>query len=157
MEIITQTTNPKAFTAIDELSFSMLKIKLMDKDEGEGWTYQECERIEWKYKMFLKLIYLYPKENIVPDKEIDIFWHYHILDTRDYIAVTNRIFGSYIHHYPYFGLNGEDDKKDLLSCFTKTESLFKKHFGFSLTNTNSVCSSGDDGGDSSTCASRCRY
>lgn len=157
MGVTAQITDHKAFRDIDELSFSMLKVKLMNKDEGEGWSYQECERIEWKYKMFLKLIYLYPNETIVPDKEIDTFWHYHILDTKDYIAVTNRIFGHYIHHYPYFGLSGEEDKEKLLDCFSKTQTLLKKHFGYTLIQTNSGCNSGDDGGDSSTCASRCKY
>jgi hypothetical protein len=145
--------NNISINLIDELDFSMLKLKLMDKEEGENWTYQMCENAEWKYKMFLKLIYLYPNESIVPDLEIDKFWHYHILDTRDYISVTSKIFGKYIHHNPYFGFNGEDSRIELNKCFQKTQNLFKKHFGFSVSNLNSDC--GND--NSSTCISSCRH
>lgn len=154
METLEITNNQKAFKEIDELNFSMLKLKLMDKEEGESWTYEECDNAEWKYKMFLKLILLYPKEKIVPDKEVDTFWHYHILDTKDYIRVTNKIFGYYVHHNPYFGLNG--NSSELSISFKKTIELYKKHFGTSyVTASMSSCTDGDDSGDSSTCSSRC--
>lgn len=153
MKITERTYDITAISQIDELNFAMLKLKLMDKEEGENWTCEMCDNAEWKYKMFLKLIYLYPCESIVPDKEIDKFWHYHILDTRDYIEMTIRIFGKYIHHYPYFGLNSEADKIELQKCFQKTQNLFEKHFGYSLLNANGCNSDGDD---SSTCSSSCR-
>lgn len=86
---------------IKNLNFSMLKMKLGDTEEGEGWNNLQCDEAEKEYKLFLQLLYWYPKEKIVPTKNIDTFWHYHILDTRDYIEVTHRIFGEYIHHYPY--------------------------------------------------------
>lgn len=157
MKILEKIIEQKTLIEIEQLNFQMLKMKLMDKDDGEGWTYQECENAEWKYKMFLKLIYLYPNESVVPDREMDKFWHYHILDTRDYITITSKIFGKYIHHYPYFGLNGAEGKQDLKNCFDRTQTLLKKHFNFSLKTQSSSCTSGDDdGSDSSTCASRCR-
>lgn len=156
MEATEVTIHSKTLNEIDNLNFSMLKLKLMDKDEGENWTYSKCDNAEWKYKMFLKLIYLYPQEKIVPDKEIDKFWHYHILDTRDYIKVTNKIFGRYLHHNPYFGLKDGEDRIELHICFQKTQELYKKHFGIYISNNNSVCTDGgDDSGDSSTCSSRC--
>lgn len=38
-------------------------------------------------------------EHAVSD-EIDLFWHTHILYTRQYIDFCDRVFGEYIHHDP---------------------------------------------------------
>ena len=41
-----------------------------------------------------------------PGREVDIVWHYHILDTEAYIRDTAQIFGRYLHHPPDFGPMG---------------------------------------------------
>jgi hypothetical protein len=66
---------------------------------------------------------------VVPSKEIDIFWHTHILDTQKYMSDCENLFGKYIHHFPYFGMRGEKDRRHLEKAFCETEKLFLLHFG----------------------------
>lgn len=156
VELKTRTSRDTNYllTEIDNLDFHLLKIKLQDNDDGEGWTLQQCNEAEVLYKRFLKLILLYPKEKLVPNKAIDTFWHYHILDTRHYIKTTEGIFGEYIHHYPYLGLFGEDDRKKLTQSFNNTLELYRNTFNEELSQTDfSKCD--NDGGGESTCAGRC--
>lgn len=129
----TKTVLPNAsFVAeIDRLDLTMVKHKLclpMDK-EGKGWTKEDADLVAVWYRRFLTLNAMYPLKSIVPTKRIDEMWHAHILDTRAYIADCQSIFGEYLHHFPYFGLRGEDDAKDLADSFTETCGLFIKHFG----------------------------
>lgn len=160
MELIAVETKTKnratdfRILEIDNLDFHLLKMKLQDCEDGEGWTLQQCENAEFLYKRFLKLILLFPKEKLVPSKVVDTFWHYHILDTRHYIKTTERIFGEYIHHYPYLGLSGIDDRKNLTDLFNQTLKLYRNTFNEELSQTDfSKCD--NDGGGESTCAGRC--
>lgn len=141
------------FNQIDSLDFELLKLKLKDSEEGEGWNSYQCDLAEMLYKRFLKLIYLYPKHRLVPSKTIDKFWHYHILDTRSYIKSTKEIFGVYIHHYPYLGLLGGDDVIELNMLFKKTLKLYLKTFNEPLI--EGISSKCDSGGGGSNCAGRC--
>ena len=117
----------KRRTEIDSIDFSLLKLKLRDKKEGEGWVEEKCDMIEREYKRFLQLILRYPDQYFVPSMEIDIFWHYHILDTHHYVDFTQRIFGKYLHHYPYMGLF-EQDQQELLQLFCQTKKLYTQEF-----------------------------
>ena len=117
---------------IDRLNLDILKLKLTHKEEGPGWNTRKFKTVEKQYKNFLKLILLYPTASIVPTKEIDTFWHYHILDTQKYFKDSNTIFGTYLHHFPYFGLRDKKDKRNLENAFEQTINLYKTHFGSSL-------------------------
>jgi hypothetical protein len=52
-----------------------------------------CTAIEREYRRFLVLNMLYPFESIVPCREVDKFWHAHILDTAAYRVDCERVFG----------------------------------------------------------------
>jgi hypothetical protein len=132
------------------LNFSMIKMKLGHQEDGVGWNNEECNIAEMQYKRFLTLLKLYPSKSIVPNKTMDTFWHYHILDTRKYHKDSSNIFGEYLHHFPYFGLRGDEDKQNLNDAFEETKVLFRLHFGFEMNSTNSTC---DQGGGN--CVSSC--
>ncbi|WP_192822779.1 hypothetical protein [Rufibacter sp. LB8] len=119
----------KALLLLEEVDFSMLKLKLQDAEEGLGWTPEECDSAEQDYKRFLALKYVYPQEEIVPNQVVDKFWHYHILDTQAYAQDCERVFGYFVHHFPYFGMRGEQDMRDLHTAFADTTALYKNHFG----------------------------
>lgn len=114
---------------IAAIDLEMIKMKMSLPDEGEGWTNEQCEDAEIEYKRFLHLNKLFQKAAIVPTDIIDTMWHYHILDTRAYCADSEVVFGGYFHHFPYFGLRGDQDKKNLLDSFEKTKELYEKTFG----------------------------
>jgi hypothetical protein len=113
----------------DQLDLTMVKIKLSDPDEGLGWTAKYCERVEREYRRYLALTSAYPDEAIVPSKIVDSFWHYHILDTQAYAEDCERIFGFFLHHYPYFGMRGAADAQALGDAYDQTLRYYELHFG----------------------------
>lgn len=111
------------------LDLGMIKLKLQDKEEGQGWDADQCDETETEYKRFLALKRNYPNKEIVPNGPVDKFWHQHILDTAKYSEDCTDLFGYFLHHYPYFGMNGEQDAKNLVDAFEDTKALYKLHFG----------------------------
>jgi hypothetical protein len=134
---------------IDALDLEPIKFKLMNPEEGNGWTLELCDEVEIEYKKYLKLCYLYPNQAIVPSRQQDKMWHTHILDTRKYLEDCQSTFGYFVHHYPYFGERSKDDKQDLNQSFKVTQFLNNSHFGISNTKNslesskcNTVCGDG---------------
>ena len=110
------------------VDFTMIKLKLMDKEEGQGWSAEQCSEAEKEYKRFLGLKRAYPEKDIVPNKMVDSFWHQHILDTEKYAQDCELLFNRFMHHYPYFGMNGDQDAQNLVDAFEETKILYKRHF-----------------------------
>lgn len=117
--------------AVAAIDLEMVKMKIREPSEEVGWTIDQCEDAEVEYKRYLTLClrYRYPKHSVVPNKIMDTMWHYHILDTRAYVKDSERVFGGYFHHYPYFGLRGEEDARRLKTAFGKTKDLYEREFG----------------------------
>jgi hypothetical protein len=113
---------------INAVDFTMVKLKLQDKEEGYGWSVALCNEAEIEYKKFLALKRTYPEKDIVPNKLTDQFWHQHILDTQKYAEDCDLIFGYFMHHFPYFGMKDEQDMQNLLDAFEETQQLHKLHF-----------------------------
>jgi hypothetical protein len=76
----------------------------------------------------------YPGGNFAPPEEVDDFWHGHILDTRRYFNDCQVIFGQYLHHFPYFGMRGQDDRASLEEAFINLQRVYKAEFGDWLRN-----------------------
>ncbi len=121
-----------AMELINTIDLSMVKMKLMDKEEGEGWDDEFASFAEKRYRRFLCLQILYPEKSIVPTKDIDTFWHQHILDTRAYANDCERVFGEFLHHFPYFGMRDEEDAQDLLDSFEESKIIYTRHFNEDL-------------------------
>lgn len=119
-----------AIRRVDELDFKMLKRKLV---EEKGWTAEMCDEVEDLYRKFLALNVRYPDRKICPTGSIDEFWHAHILDTRAYAADCQHLFGQMLHHFPYFGMRGPDDRADLEQAFSASVDLFIIHYGIDPT------------------------
>lgn len=117
---------------IASIDMEMVKMKMQETDEGADWSMEQCESGEIEYKRFLHMNLMFPKTAIVPNKIMDTVWHYHILDTRAYCKDSERVFGGYFHHFPYFGMRGAEDKQNLEASFGKTKELYLKAFGESM-------------------------
>ena len=130
------TLIPLNFTQVDNnihplvklLNFEKLKWKLTKSLEAT-WSIKLCEFAESEYCKFLTLKKLHPKVALVPSKIVDKFWHEHILDTKAYADDCNKVFGHFIHHYPYFGLTEQENEQVLESGFLLTKKLYLHHFG----------------------------
>ena len=116
---------------IAALDLEMVKMKLAEPDEGAGWTAEQCEDAEVEYKRYLTLCRKFPApaHSVVPNKIMDTMWHYHILDTRAYCRDSDKVFGGYFHHFPYFGMRGDEDERDLIGAFGETKRRYEKAFG----------------------------
>jgi len=124
-----QKTPEQIVEAVFALDLDPIKFKLMDADEGYGWTRAEADRHELEYKRFLALVAKYPEEAIVPDKNVDKFWHGHILDTMKYAEDCRNVFGYFLHHFPYFGMRDEEDAANLAKASGRTQELYRQEFG----------------------------
>lgn len=153
------TTIKRKLGLVQSLNFTQLKSKLRKPEEGKGLTVKQANQAEKLYKQFLCLLVLHPEKQIVPNRIIDHFWHAHILDTRRYHADCEKIFGYYVHHYPYFGLRGKQDAKNLQNSFKETNELWVAEFGKPLNVLKAVgCTSAcrsNDGKKSSLCGATC--
>lgn len=112
---------------VAEIDLEMVKMKLRENDEGLGWSEEQCDSAEVEYKRYWNLCLQYGK-GIVPNKIMDQMWHYHILDTKAYHKDSEKVFGGYMHHYPYFGMRGEEDAADLKNSFERTKDLYLELF-----------------------------
>lgn len=115
--------------AIQALDLEPIKVKLMDADEGQGWTLECVNEMEVAYKRFLTLLVTHPETPIAPSKDIDKFWHGHILDTMKYAEDCENVFGYFLHHFPYFGMRGEQDAAALKEAGEATARLYERDFG----------------------------
>lgn len=113
---------------IAEIDLGMVKRKLQDADEGLGWTPAQCESAELEYKRYLELCRQHGP-GMVPNKIIDAIWHFHILDTRAYARDCAAVFGHFLHHFPYFGMRGDEDRAALERAFGRTQDLYAAAFG----------------------------
>ncbi len=111
------------------LDLEPIKFLLVQPETGPGWSIEQVQVQETWYRRFLYLVCLHPEKTIVPTRDIDTFWHIHILDSRKYMADCETLFGRYFHHFPYFGLRGEADKQRMQKAFDETDALFQKQFG----------------------------
>ena len=125
--------------AIQSLHLDCIKLKLMDAEEGQGWSREYADRMELAYRRFLTLMAKYPEETIAPTKDVDKFWHGHILDTMKYAEDCENVFGYFLHHFPYFGMRGEEDAKNLTAAAENMHSLYEREFGEPLAEGAAFC------------------
>jgi hypothetical protein len=115
-----------ALARVAKLDFTILKRKL---GEEKDWSPEYQSEVEGLYRQFLALNIVYPDRKICPTGPIDEFWHAHILDTRAYERDCEFLFGSFLHHFPYFGMRGSEDRTALQTAFDESRALFIRHFG----------------------------
>lgn len=113
---------------IHAIDLAPIKVKLMDKEEGHGWSREYADQIEIEYKRFLTLLVKYPEASIAPSKDVDKFWHGHILDTLKYAEDCNHVFGYFLHHFPYFGMRGDEDAANLAAAAATMNRLYRQEF-----------------------------
>lgn len=132
--LVSQEAIDAAMKIIDRIDFSKINDKL---ETYYNWDKKKVLIINDLYKKFLALHVSYPNVTIAPSEILDEYWHMHILDTIAYHKDCETIFGRYLHHYPYFGLEGDSDKLD--DAFGVTKRLFAIHFNTNLVGDKHPC------------------
>jgi hypothetical protein len=127
------TTKPvqDVIAAILALDLESVKSRVMDAEVGKGWSQEYADSIEAAYKNYLTMLAKYQDdaEDILLSKDVDEFWHTHILQTMKYADDCQRVFGTFIHHNPHVGQRTQVvlDKRDQLA--EKTRQLYQREFG----------------------------
>lgn len=93
------------------------------------WTHLDAVACSRLYKNFLLLKRKHMEVNLVPTREIDEFWHNHILYTKKYTQDCLKIFGHYLHHEP---ASPADNPEKLINEFLITKKLYLEEFKISL-------------------------
>ncbi len=121
----------EAMDIVKNWEFSLTKQKLCEIDYA-GWSAERAEKAEQDYKKYLVLTKICEGFQPVPNGDIDRFWHEHILDTRRYKDDCEAFFGYFLHHYPYFGMRGEEDNENWMQSAEYSNFLWKQAFAEEL-------------------------
>jgi hypothetical protein len=113
-----------------DLTAVKAKLSLPPSRGGHSWTAERADAAATKYKKWLLLQRKCEDALMSPGSEVDHMWHFHILDTRAYIRDTARIFGHYLHHYPYFGMT--EGMAKISEIFETTRRLYRAEYGEDL-------------------------
>ena len=126
------TTKPEheVISAIHALDLESVKARLMDEELGEGWTREYADSIEQAYKTYLTMLVKYQDhaESIMLAKDVDEFWHTHILQTLKYSDDCQRVFGAYLHHNPHVGPRTAAVLAEREALAEKTRRLYEREF-----------------------------
>jgi hypothetical protein len=129
----------EAIQLVNQLDFTDQNATLISY---YGWDKDKVLATEAFYRKWLVLHKVYDQDIVLaPNKQLDDYWHFHILDTQKYMKDCDYVFGSYLHHYPYFGIGDAEAKKDLDVAFQLSRDLFMKHFGHDLIGNANRCAS----------------
>lgn len=112
---------------LEQLDLDYLVEKMCDESYPmPRWTESDARTGIEFYKNFLLLNFLHRGTPLVPTREIDEFWHNHILHTREYMRDCDAIFGHYLHHRP--AVPGKDTAS-LARDYQRTKELYLAEFG----------------------------
>ena len=116
------------FALIAALDLNPIKTKLIHVESGEAWPLERAEAVEIEYRRFLYLLKAFPKVEMAPLKDVDTFWHYHILDTMKYARDCEQVFGYFQHHHPNLGMEGENGGEMLQQAGERMRELYQATF-----------------------------
>lgn len=119
---------PDDFSVIAALELGSIKNNLMHV-KGKGWSLERASAVEREYRRFLYLMKKFPNESTAPPIDVDTFWHYHILDTVKYADDCERVFGYFLHHFPYVGMRGKEDEEALQRMGECMRIVYEETFG----------------------------
>ncbi len=111
---------------IASLDLEPIKFKLVKE---QALTEDQVLILEKWYRRFLFLTFKHKEQPIVVSQAIDNFWHQHILDTRKYADDCRAAFGEFLHHFPYFGLRGDEDQRALRLAYQTTLKFMRDEYG----------------------------
>ena len=137
---------------LDRMDLEPVKFKLIKE---EGWDLSLADQVEEEYKGYLWLHVMFPEITHVPTHHIDEMWHTHILDTQKYMKDCDALFGFFLHHYPYLGLQDEADHEQAQAQFEITRQLFAQLMGSDMLASSQAadCGGGGGCGGGSSCSS----
>src|SRR5260221_7260745 len=99
---LTKRCIQQTLASIEALDLEPIRLKVMDAESGKGWSGDYTDRVERNYRSHLGMLakHLDKIGDIPVSKDVDEFWHAHILHTMKYTEDCDAVFGTYLHHNP---------------------------------------------------------
>jgi len=109
------------------ISVDLLRAAGRSESFPKAWTDEKRRRALDRYEKFLRLAARYPDTRLAPCRDIDEFWHLHMLHPVAYARDCGRLFGALLDHDGGFG-KAPDEEPVLISVWTETARLFKLEY-----------------------------
>ena len=104
-----------------DLSYVVEQILLDEKKAGKSaLTREHVEDCVRKYRNYLALAKTYRSVPLMPCHDIDLVWHQHVLNTKQYYEDCMGYFGYMLHHNPAMPTQ---------EVAERSGELYVKHFG----------------------------
>lgn len=89
----------------------------------EHWDVARIDAAELEYRCFLQLARDFPDRPLAPSRDVDIFWHCHVLTLGLYLEHCQKVFGRPLLHWPFSGALGEADAARQRARFEESREL----------------------------------
>lgn len=126
METIVEqrATTPAEF----QLSADLLRASYRSDDFPADWTEEQRKKALGRYEKWLKLKQKHPKARLAPTRDIDLFWHLHMLAPVAYHRDCLRLLGKLMDHDGGFGKD-PNELPELKKVFFETATLWEGAYG----------------------------
>ena len=114
-------------TPVAIVSIDLVAASYRSSSFPKEWSSEQREREAKRYELFLALAARYPGKPATPTREIDEFWHLHMLHPQAYYDDCMRLFGHIFDHDGGFG-NGPGELPMLKSAFRDFARRWEKTY-----------------------------
>src|SRR6266436_3818628 len=110
------------------ISADLIRASYRSDDFPKDWNEEQRARSLDRYERWLKLKQLHPKQRLAPTRDIDLFWHLHMLAPVAYHRDCMANFGHILDHDGGFG-KAEGEAVKLREVFLATGALWEQTYG----------------------------
>jgi len=128
MEAATQSLVGSVEVAEHPVSVDLLGASYRSDSFPQDWTPEQREKALDRYVKWLLLKQRHPTSRLAPTRDIDLFWHLHMLAPVAYHRDCMRLFGKLLDHDGGFG-KGPGELPELQRVFEHTATLWEAEYG----------------------------
>ena len=103
------------------------KVKEEYKGKGISLNQEYLDEGIFNLKLYYLVALIDPVNKHAVSENVDPFWHFHILFTRDYCNFCQKVFGSYVHHDPLMK-NNHSAVAEITELYEYTLNVFQEIF-----------------------------
>jgi len=109
------------------LSADLLRASFRSDDFPQDWSDEQRVASLTRYLKWLRLKRTYPMARLAPTRDIDLFWHLHMLAPVAYYKDCMSLFGKVLDHDGGFG-KGKNELPELERIFKLTAALWEQEY-----------------------------
>jgi len=113
--------------ALPALGVDLLAASYRSDTFPADWSSEAREAAHLRYRKWLGLIRRHPRVRMAPTRDIDLFWHLHMLAPVAYVGDCTRLFGYVLDHDGGFG-KGDGELPVLQHVFDQTAACWEAEY-----------------------------